>query len=87
MSSHLISIQVSINSGPEILRLKKILSRDSQVIYKYLGIIKHNFGLLVLKSGSGKFRVDKSELDRLTLTTRDRKEVLYDLKKRFPRIS
>jgi hypothetical protein len=61
--------------------------RDSNIIKKYLGIIKKEHDILVTLSNRDKYQIDTGLLDRLTLTTKSRRKVPYDLKDKYPRIS
>jgi IS605 OrfB family transposase len=61
--------------------------RDSNIIKKYLGIIKQEHNSLVSLSNRGKYQINTGLLDRLTLTTKIRKKVKYDLKRKYARIS
>ncbi|MCE7735370.1 MAG: transposase, partial [Candidatus Heimdallarchaeota archaeon] len=61
--------------------------RDSNIIKKYLGIIKREHDILVTISKRDKYKIDTGLLDRLTLTTKSRRKVAYDLKNKYPRIS
>ncbi|MCE7736860.1 MAG: hypothetical protein GPJ54_18395, partial [Candidatus Heimdallarchaeota archaeon] len=61
--------------------------RDSNIVKKYLGIIKKEHGNLVTLSKRDKYQIDTGLLDRLTLTTKNRRKVIYDLKAKHSRIS
>ena len=70
-------------------RLRIITTRDTRICNDYLRIIKHNEEKILQKNG----QIDKSLLDKLTLTTyrntehKLRTTVPHDLKKRYPRCS
>ncbi len=56
-------------------------------IKKYLGIIKKEHNTLVTISKRGKYQIDTGLLDQITLTTKNRRNIKYDLKDKYPRIS
>ncbi|MBA7579101.1 hypothetical protein ES708_20968 [subsurface metagenome] len=72
-------------------RIEQITGRDTRTIKHYLKVIKHNRDNIVTKTRNGETRVNKSKLDKLTLTTtkgKDRRTtVTHDMKKKFSRSS
>lgn len=88
---HTFAIQVPINwdkmSQSQQLRYHRMQKRDSNIIKKYLGIIKKEHDNLITLSNRDKYQIDTGLLDRLTLITKSRRKVLYDLKHKYPRIS
>ena len=70
-----------------VIRLKKILNRDTRVIRRCLGIIAAEYDNCFAPNKKGKMIFTSQILNEMTLTTRVRKNVRYDLKKEFPRIS
>jgi len=88
---HTFAIQVPIKwdkmSRSHQLRYHRMQKRDSNIIKKYLGIIKKEHDNLVTISKRDKYQIDTGLLDRLTLTTKSRRKVMYDLKSKYPRIS
>ncbi len=80
---HTFAIQVQINwdkmSGSQQLRYHRMQKRDSNIIKKYLGIIKKEHDNLITLSNRDKYQIDTSLLNRLTLTTKSRRKVPYDL--------
>jgi IS605 OrfB family transposase len=84
---HILTLSFPVKECSALPRLERMRKRDSDIIYRYLGIIKQETTKLVSSGKSKKYIIDRSELDLLTLTTRNRKVVQYDLKASFPRIS
>ena len=82
-------IKTELMTAQECERLRLITNRDTRICNDYLRIIKHNEEKLLRKGD----KVDKSLLDKLTLTTsrktkhKLRTTVPHDLKKRYPRCS
>ncbi len=88
---HTFAIQVPINwdkmSQSQQSRHKRMQKRDSHIIKKYLAIIKKEHDTLVTISKRGKYQIDTTLLDQITLTTKNRCNVKYDLKDKYTRIS
>ena len=82
-------IKTALMTARKCERLRRITERDTRICNDYLRIIKHNEEKILRKGG----KVDKSLLDKLTLTTsrntqyKLRTTVPHDLKKRYPRCS
>ncbi len=75
-------------TGRQRRRLDRMTRRDTRVIRAYLGVIEHHEREVVYAQGGGRrLRVDAGALDRLTLRTRERRQVAHDFKRRFPNIS
>ena len=86
-------IKTELMTVQECERLKRITARDTRICQTYLRIIKHNEEKQILVNGEFRrlikkdLTVDKSILDKLTLTTSKRTTVPHDLKKRYSHCS
>lgn len=81
-----IRIRTEVLTKKKKKRLKQITARDTRIIKEYLRIIKHRQDTLLIQR-KGTWKVKKGDLDLVTLTTKKRKKVPHDFKKRFTRCS
>jgi len=85
-------IKTEVLTARKQRRLEQITGRDTRTINHFLKVIYHNEDHLI-SGKSGKKKVNKTNLDQLTLTTTkntthtSRPKVRHDLKIRFPRSS